>query len=59
MWSNKTLAVNLTKELKTESQKIKTEMEKSKIEGLPPEGTPTNKKCEVCDFNEECRDAAV
>jgi len=58
-YSNKTFVVNLTQELKKELHTIKSDMEKSKLEGQAPKGTPTKKKCEVCDFNEECRDTAV
>lgn len=58
-YSNKTFVVNLTQELKKELHTIKSDMEKSKLEGLPPEGTPTKKKCGVCDFRAECTDVAV
>jgi len=58
-YRNKMFIVNLSEKLKQELRAIQAEMEKSNFFGIPPKGTPTKKKCEACDFNEECLDAAM
>lgn len=58
IYSNKSFLVHQTPELSTALETVRSNLEKTRLRGQPPEATPTRGKCKKCDFMNECPEAA-